>query len=474
MRTWRLWSAEIRRGAGAALITEEALLPNTVEPISEVVAEQPNWSELPFLVFAAQPSVDLQVRSFERLGPKANVTIIDRPIRIKTLVSVTRSALRARQHQYEVRDLLDALQERIHERDQFLAMLGHELRNPLYAIVLATEDGHELGAEELRDKVAVIRRQSKRLKRLVDDLLDISRVTRGKIELQKKTVDVSDLVRRCAEELRPTARQAGLTMRCYSGTGAVYASVDRVRIEQVVTNLVSNAIKYTPSGGSLTIRVDQDRDSAIVTIRDTGDGIAADVLPRVFDMFVQARTRRDVHQGGMGIGLTLVRNLIELHGGTVSVASEGHGKGSEFVIRLPLAEAPAETGKADSADPKEAELPHEILVVEDNPDIRLLLQKKLERHGHEVFVAEDGLRGVEEAIEHRPNLAVVDIGLPGIDGYEVARRIREAVGDEIVLVALTGYGQPEDRQRALEAGFDHHLTKPVDMKRLRELIAAAC
>jgi signal transduction histidine kinase/CheY-like chemotaxis protein len=465
-------ATRILEGAGAALVTEESLTAPAIAVLAEAVERQPRWSEFPIMIFTSELTSDAHVRSIEQLGTRASVTLIDRPVHIKTLVSAARSVLRAREHQYEIRDLLEELEERVRERDQFLALLGHELRNPLYAIVLAAEESGEEDLELLRSKMSVIERQARRLRRLVDDLLDVARVTRGKIELRTRKKDLREVVRRCIEEMQPTVERSGITLTMELAEAPVPVDVDEVRMEQVLTNLVTNSMKYSPPGGQIEVIVGSDDDGAFFCVRDDGDGIEPEVLPHIFDLFAQASTRKDVHQGGLGIGLTLVRSLVELHGGTVAAESDGPGMGCTMIVRLPLAEgtisAPVKAA-SDGRSSRPAAM-RRIVIVEDNEDIRALLSAGLTRLGHQVETAGDGPGALELVAETRPDVALIDIGLPGLNGHEVARRIRSEVSHPILLVALTGYGQPEDREQALEAGFDEHLTKPIDIRRLQKLI----
>jgi signal transduction histidine kinase/CheY-like chemotaxis protein len=459
---------EIEGGAGTALVTEEALNNAAMQCLREVLERQPAWSDLPLLVFTSQPSAELTVRSFEQLGARANIIMIERPIRVKTMISAAQAALRARRRQYEVRELVEELQQRLEERDHFLAMLSHELRNPLAAMTLAVDsvDG------EHSNERAILQRQTRHLAKLVDDLLDIARVTTDKIALHMTAVDLADVVEHCVESsrARAEARQHRLTMQL----GAAHAVVrgDAVRLEQVVSNLLSNAIKYTPPGGEIAVLLEMDGDDAVLRVRDNGKGIAPEMLTRVFDMFMQGDVALDRTEGGMGIGLTLVKKLVHLHHGTVRAYSRGRGSGSEFVVRLPL----SKEALTRAVTPKPAAAPapapaRRILVIEDNPEIRDLLRIKLRKLGHEVDSAEDGTKGLEKLLAAPPEIALVDIGLPGINGYEVARRAREAVGPNVYLIALTGYGQAEDKKKALEAGFDVHLTKPADFIDLQNMLA---
>jgi signal transduction histidine kinase len=457
-------------GAGAVLMTDEVLGADALRCLRETLERQPPWSDVPVVIFTSRPSTDLVVRSFEHLGARANVTFIERPIRINTMVSAARAALRARRRQYEVLELLDELQKRVRERDQFLAMLSHELRNPLAAITLAV-DSLNAADSSVTNEHAILIRQTRHLAKLVDDLLDIARVTTGKISLHVGTVDLADVAEHCVETVRPRAEARRLAISIQlPDAGAAAVRGDAVRLEQIVNNLLSNAIKYTPPGGEVEVLVETDGREAILSVRDTGKGIAPDMLTRIFDMFMQGETTIDRSDGGMGVGLTLVKKLVSLHRGTVRAYSRGRGNGSEFVVRLPLA-SPQQQRVSPARLPGSAESPsRRVLVIEDNPDIRDLLRIKLRQLGHRVEAAEDGTQGLAKLLASPPDVALVDIGLPGIDGYEIARRARTELGNGVYLIALTGYGQSEDKARALDAGFDVHLTKPADFSDLQNIL----
>jgi len=464
--------AQIEAGAGAAIITQEALTAEGMRCLRDVTEKQPAWSDFPLLIFTSQPSADLITRSFDLIGTHANVTLMERPIRVRTLVTAARAALRARRRQYEVHDLLTELENRVRERDQFLAMLSHELRNPLAAISLALAgngDGQRAGNGNAEHDILM--RQTHHLTKLVDDLLDIGRVTSGKIVLHRTNVDFADIVVSCAETFKVRAAARGLTLNLHLNAEKALMSGDAVRLEQVVTNLLSNAIKYTPEGGTIDVTLEQDGGQSIFRVRDTGKGISPELLNRIFDLFMQGDVTIDRSEGGMGIGLTLVRKLVELHGGSVRALSKGRGEGSEFVVRLPLREEAHLEPKVPEG-PRELQ-PRHIVVVEDNRDVRDLLLIRLRHMGHRVDAARDGTGGVETILSLRPDIALIDIGLPGIDGYEVARRVRQELGANTYLVALTGYGQADDRQRAIEAGFDVHLTKPANLNDLQKVLAGA-
>jgi PAS domain S-box-containing protein len=365
-------------------------------------------------------------------------------------------------------------QEADRRKDRFLALLGHELRNPLAAISAAGEVLKRLQSADGpgTQPQAIIERQTQNLARLVDELLDVSRIASGKITLARRTVDVNEVVRRSAEALGMPAGAGAPELLVDVGEQPVLVDGDPIRLEQVVTNLLDNARKYTPARGRVRITVAAERGEARIHVADTGIGISPEVISRIFEPFAQGASPLQPGPGGLGLGLTLVRGLVERHGGRVTARSAGPALGSEFVVHLPLAApgAPAPAAASPAAPPPAA--PRRILLVEDNADGREALRSLLELLGHHVQVAEDGHRGVELAFTARPDVGLVDIGLPGIDGYEVARRLRaDPSGRDMLLVALTGYGQPEDERRALEAGFDAHLVKPVDPDVLEDLLA---
>ncbi|HEY0371437.1 MAG TPA: ATP-binding protein [Thermoanaerobaculia bacterium] len=462
-------SRSIHDGCGAAIITEEALDANAMSALRAELEKQPPWSDLPLLIFTSRPTAELAVRSFEQLGARANITLIERPIRVKTMTSAARAALRARSRQYEVRDLVDELEHRVEERDQFLAMLSHELRNPLTAISLAVDS---FDAPSMSNEHVILARQTRHLAKLVDDLLDIARVTTGKISLHVSGVDLGDVAEHCVEITRPRAEARRLKLTLHPSHAPLVVRGDAVRLEQILGNLLSNAIKYTLPGGEIEVHVESNGDDAVLCVRDSGKGIASEMLTRIFDLFMQGETSIDRTEGGMGVGLTLVKKLVHLHHGTVRAYSRGRGNGSEFVVRIPLAPAlPVSSSKPRPAASILRAEPRRILLIEDNQDIRELLRIKLRQLGHSIEAADDGPSGLEKLLASPPDVALVDIGLPGMSGYEIARQAREILGQQVYLVALTGYGQAEDKERALAAGFNVHLTKPPDFIDLQNVLA---
>ncbi|WP_119154905.1 ATP-binding protein [Caldimonas tepidiphila] len=354
-------------------------------------------------------------------------------------------------------------------KDEFLAMLGHELRNPLGAITAATQALRHAAppADASRRALELIARQTQHLAHLMDDLLDVSRAISGKIPLEREPLELAQAVR----QLLQTLEMAGLlkSHRVTLRLQEAWVDADPTRLDQVINNLVTNAVKYTPAGGTIEVDVRAEGNTALLQVRDNGVGMPETLVPRVFDLFVQGERTLDRSQGGLGIGLTLVRRLVELHGGVVSAESPGPQQGSTFTVRLPrLAAAPPSRAHMQSL-PLQAGA-RRVVIVEDNADALEALQMLLELGGHQVATAGDGEAGVQRILEQRPDIALVDIGLPGLDGYGVARRVREA-GHRGRLVALTGYGQQRDIELALEAGFDAHLVKPIDMDALDRLLA---
>ncbi|HEX4439229.1 MAG TPA: ATP-binding protein [Thermoanaerobaculia bacterium] len=370
----------------------------------------------------------------------------------------------------------EALREAGRRKDEFLAMLAHELRNPLAPIRNAAQVLKLLGSPEVDQRWAldVIERQAQHLTRLVDDLLDVSRITQGKIALRREWVEVAAVVQRAVEETRSAVEERGHRLHVRVAPEPVRLEGDLTRLVQVVGNLLHNAAKYTPERGDVWLDAGEEDGRAVMRVRDDGIGLSAELLPHVFDLFTQADRSLDRSQGGLGIGLTLVRQLVELHGGEVEARSEGLGKGSEFIVRLPRVE-PAQP--ADGAPwPGSAAAPPQglrILVVEDHTDSAEMLAFLLRLEGHEVRTASDGPSAIEAAGATRPQVVLCDIGLPGMSGYEVAAKLRQTPeGSAARLIALSGYGQAEDRRRSREAGFDYHLTKPVEPDALLALLAS--
>jgi PAS domain S-box-containing protein len=358
------------------------------------------------------------------------------------------------------------------KRDQFLAMLSHELRNPLSAML----SGVGVLEHTAADREAVvgarkaIRRQVHHMSRLLDDLLDVARITQGKIDFRKKVLDLNELISDAVQAVQPAIEASRQHLSVIPALGPVMVEGDPTRLLQIVENLLTNASKYTPPEGAIFLELKKDSDDCELCVRDNGRGIDPDMLEDIFDMFFQSDNALDRSEGGMGVGLTLVRALVEMQDGTVTAYSDGLGQGSQFVVRLPL------TSKSPVKSPEQpsviARVGTRVLLVEDNPDSRNMLRSILKLDGFEVEVAEDGQQGLDAILAQRPDVALIDIGLPGLDGYEVARRVRKRLGrSDIQLVALTGYGQAKDRQAVFQAGFDEHLIKPVNPEDLARVLS---
>ncbi len=374
----------------------------------------------------------------------------------------------------EAARLHSELREADRHKNEFLAMLAHELRNPIAAISGAARVAQGAEDREAMDwGLDVIDRQSRHLARLVDDLLDVSRITRGKVELRKERIDAAIVLRQAAEAVRPVVEQKEHRLDINISNEALWTDADPLRLQQMVVNLLANAARYTPKGGLIQLGAERRGDEILLRVKDNGVGIPPEKLSRIFDLFVQGDRSPDRADGGLGIGLTLVKALAELHGGNVSVSSEGRGRGSEFVVNLPAATEPSQPtmAPANGTASPESQKTSCILIVDDSVDMARGLARFLSRAGHEVWTAHDAPTALKLAREKHPEMILLDIGLPGMDGYELASRIRrEPWGREAILVAISGYGQAEDRRRSEEAGIDYHLVKPVDLDALTALI----
>jgi two-component system, sensor histidine kinase len=472
---------EVNHGAGAVLLPDEVVSAAHITALRAVLDSQPPWSDLPLLILT-RPGAD-SAESGEAVRTLGNVTLLERPVRIATLVSAVRTALRARERQYQIREHLaeraraeESLQLADQRKDEFLATLGHELRNPLAPLLAAV---HLLKMAGTQDPVvvrasAVMDRQINHLMRLVNDLLEVSRITRGLIELQREALDVGFVVQSAIDTSRPSLDAAGhqLTVEVPAEPVKVYG--DAVRLTQVFANLLTNAAKYTDTGGHVCIRVWQEGARALISVRDNGIGIAADQLSSVFDMFTQVDRSNRRAQGGLGIGLTLVRSLVGIHGGRVGAHSAGLGRGSEFIVELPVITERAERVLRLSESKPPNNFPRRrILIVDDNRDAADTLGELLTALGAIVSIAYSGPDALEKLHLLAPDSVLLDIGMPGMDGYEVARQIRSTSDHrDVLLIALTGWGQEHDQQRAHASGFDEHVVKPPDLNRLRDLLSS--
>ena len=426
----------------------------------EVLVERPGASPLPVEV-AIHPSPIDRLLCFvvTDLGPR------------RLIQDLSETRRRLSESEAEYRRLYADLRDEERRKDEFLAVLAHELRNPLAPLrnalhLLRSEPDRAL-AEQARD---IMERQLENVVRLVDDLLDVSRLMSGKVELRKEPVELRSVFARAVDVIRGHVESHGQELIVSVPEEPIWIDADPVRLAQAFGNMLSNAAKYTDAGGRIWIQGERRGEEAVIRIKDTGIGIPPEILPRVFDLFVQADRSLARSQGGLGIGLTLVKRLVEMHGGRVQAASGDHGQGSEFTVTLPVATSCRERGAGARREQGSGSDRRRVLIVEDDEDSAQSLAMLLDLWGHEAEMALDGAAALHAARRFRPEVVLLDIGIPGLDGYEVAERLRSEHGTDLKLVALTGYAREEDRLRARDAGFDCHLTKPLEPTLLRELL----
>jgi PAS domain S-box-containing protein len=411
-------------------------------------------------------------------GRPVSVSLTVSPIRdddgnIVGASKIARDVTERRQMEDNLRKLAADLAEADRRKDEFLATLAHELRNPLAPLSNTLEILKRLGSSDpaTRRGLDTMERQLEQLVRLVDDLLDLSRITHNRIELRKRHIELAPLIRQAVLGAQPLAHSASHAIEVSLPSEPLWLNADAVRLTQVFGNLLNNSCKYTPAGGRIRVIAQRDGTDAVVTVSDAGIGIPADKLAAIFDMFTQIDHSLEQSQGGLGIGLTLVKRLVEMHGGSVEARSDGVGQGSAFVVRLPIAIDVSEVSAPEPSESLENGATHRILVVDDNKDSADSLAMLLQLTGHEVFVAHDGHSALVAVELRRPDVVLLDIGLPSLNGHDVCRWIRQQPwGKTTVIIALTGWGQEEDRRRSQEAGFDGHLVKPVDHGHLLALL----
>lgn len=386
---------------------------------------------------------------------------------------IVRDITERKRLEQELRRRISELAETDRRKDEFLAMLAHELRNPLAAISNAVQLVGQFSDRQQSEWAAlVINRQIKHLTRLIEDLLDVSRITRGQVHLHKEIIDVASVLENAVQNVRPAIDERKHTLTVSAQAGTMWVDADATRIEQVLTNLLNNAAKYTDKGGSIWIEAAREDSEAVIKIKDTGIGIPADKLSLIFELFAQGDRSLARQEGGLGIGLTLARSLAELHGGSLDAFSAGPGEGSEFTLRLPAAERPRADGHPEQIQAATAGAGSRVLVVDDNLELALGLARLLKLLGHDVRLAHDGPTALEVAAAFQPAVVLLDIGLPGLDGYQVAMALRqEGPSKDARIIAITGYGHEDDRKRSREAGFDHHLVKPIEFRSLITLLA---
>lgn len=466
---------EIAGGAGAILLTEEALQRPDFSKLEGALEGQPAWSDLAVLILT-RGGRDSRVaaRAMDTMG---NVTLIERPVRIPTLVSAVRTAVRSRLRQYQIREHLEdrarseaRLREDDRRKNEFLAMLAHELRNPLSAISNSVHLIRPPATPEQQQWAAdVMESQVGHLARMIDDLLDVSRITRQKITLKRQRVELTEVLRSAAATARPALDERRHELVVELAPGSFPTHADPTRLEQIFVNLLTNAAKFTEPGGRIELRSKATEHEFVVSVRDNGIGMSRELLEGAFDLFVQGDRSIARSEGGLGIGLTLVRSLVALHGGKVTAQSGGPGTGSEFVVSLPIPQTGLTAPIAPiPRAPRESTRPLRILIVDDNVEAALSLAELFQINGHQVEVAHDGHAALARTRAMNPEVMLLDIGLPGMDGYEVARTLRQEGFTDLLLIAVSGYREEAESKRS---GFDHHCVKPVKFAALRELIA---
>ena len=457
---------QLALGAAGVLTVDEALQAGAYQVLDDYARQQPDWSDLPIILLTHGGQDSLPLR--QAISTLGNLTLLERPVRILTLITSAHAMLRARQRQYHLR-------ETQRRKDEFLASLGHELRNPLAPIKTSVALLSHLypESEQVSKVKGVIERQVTQLTRLVDDLLDVARITRGKVELQRQDIALNQLLSHVTELCQPAASSRHISVTLDMPPQHVVLHADYARVVQIFANIVSNAVKFTPPGGHVSITARMENGELRVTIEDNGIGIDPDAMPRIFSMFEQGRTVAGQMASGLGIGLSLARQFAEMHGGSIAAYSDGPGLGSRFVVSLP-ARVVSQDAAGDAAAAAAAPATRHavrVLVVDDNRDAADSLQTLLQLEGYAVDVAYDGEQALAAFEASWPQLIVMDLGMPGMDGYEAARRIRQqARGRDVLMIALTGWGQGEARLRTEQAGFDHHLTKPVDSAAIAALL----
>jgi signal transduction histidine kinase/ActR/RegA family two-component response regulator len=476
-------AAEIGRGAGAAILAEEALEAEDVAALVAALEAQPSWSDLPLLVMTSDEAG--AVRLMSTVAARTNVTILQRPTGRAMLVSVVQSALRSRERQYETRDLLERLREADRQKDAFLATISHELRTPLNAILGWTRmlRGGALDAAQRERAIETIERNASAQTTIIEDILDVSRIIAGKVRLEMHPVDLRHVVLEAVESVLPAARARAIALETSGAADAIPVMGDAARLQQIAWNLLSNAVKFTPKGGRVDVDVREVNGEALVRVTDTGRGIEPAFLPHLFERFRQADSSTTRKYGGLGLGLAIVRHLVELHGGLVRAESGGEGQGAMFEVRLPAGaraaegvELQIECGWAEEAlrtgMPSLAGV--HVLVVDDNLDAIELTRMLLASFGAEVRVANSAEDALAEVRAWRPDVLVSDIAMPGRDGFWLVEQVRLLAGGEgggTPAVALTAFADRDDQSRALLAGFQRHLRKPVSPGELAVTVA---
>ena len=489
---------QIVAGSGVVFLTEESLTAHAFACLARVLHGQANWSDIPIILLTSggseSPANAEALRLLEAIG---NVNLIERPVRMTTLLSTMKAALRARNRQYDVREHMEnelhtkqelekavtKIEEASRLKDEFLATVSHELRTPLNAVLgwARLLRSNNLDKADGERALETIERSARSQQQLVEDLLDVSRAISGKLRLDSQTVDPRQFIVGAVEALKPTAqlRKIRIKQKIDPKLRVVYG--DPIRLRQVVWNLLSNAIKFSSEGGLVELAARRTNAHVEISVRDYGDGISADFLPHVFERFRQADMTTTRAHGGLGLGLAIVREIVQLHRGTVVVESQGEGQGAKFTVQLPVVAPQESSARTENV----AEVPISlnlardlegvsVLVVDDEADTRELLRTALSQHGARVTTARSASAALKKIWRRKPDLMISDIAMPGTDGYELMRRVRllpEASGGKIPAVALTAYAREQDRKRALAAGYQMHLSKPIEIAELSATVA---
>jgi signal transduction histidine kinase/CheY-like chemotaxis protein len=454
---------ELKKGAGVILITDETLSEPALQSLLRTFDEQEPWSDVPVIVFPGHAGNAAFL--LERLGSRANVTILERPVRIAILVNAVRSALRARKRQYQTRDLLLQLEHADRQKDLFLAMLSHELRTPLNAILGWSRilQSGRADQETMKLGVEVINRSALAQAQLIADILSVSQIVAGTLRIEMEPVQLDVIVRAAIDNIRPAAEAKDIHIVLNSDLHASRISGDAGRLQQVMSNLLSNAIKFTPLGGRVEVELKSSESTAEIIVRDNGKGILPDFLPYVFDRFRQEDSTSTRSQGGLGLGLAIVRHLVELHHGSISADSRGEGQGSTFTVTLPISAAAMGPESERTEDTKHSLTGLHVLAVDDDRDSLVILVTVLEDHGAIVTAVTSAAEALEKIAKNKPDILVSDIGMPGQDGYQLLYDLSTTpAGRLIPAIALTGYASQQDRERAFEAGYRAHFAKPFE------------
>jgi signal transduction histidine kinase/ActR/RegA family two-component response regulator len=479
--------SKLESGAGAVLLTEEALNQHAVNCLIQTLNKQPAWSDIPVILFTTNSESAGVLLNL--LGQRANIIVLERPINISVVTGAVRSALRARRRQYQTKNLLVELEEADRQKDLFLATLSHELRTPLNGILgwAGILRSGNLDEETVRHALATIERNARSQSQLIEDILDMSSIIRGNLRLHAEPLDLIPAINAAIDIVRPAAQAKNISLEAALDPQAGKISGDPSRFQQIVWNLLSNAIKFTPEGGHVQVELLQGIDHIKIQVSDTGKGISADFLPHVFDYFRQADNTITRNYGGLGLGLAIVRHLVELHGGTVQVTSAGTGKGATFTVTLPLMIAPDSASTSPTArqnhlsnnnSSRLESFPSlngfEILMVDDAADSREVMTEALTRCGAKIVTSPSVTEALEILERQDFDLLISDIEMPNCDGYSLIREVRakeKEQGRRIPAIALTAHARAVDRNRALSAGYDRHIAKPIEITEVLEAIA---